>query len=166
MASLGPNELNQRHHIKPLSCKTWTKSSFMCHLPRLPYIHHQSLLWRHYGRDSVSNHQPHDCQLNHSFCEDQRKYQSSASLAFVRGIFSAQRASNTENVPIWWRHRDFLFHHIHFYIKVLFVSHPMGLAAPTYMRIYIHILYHSTQNNIRKERTWRSTHIISTVYRS
>ena len=34
--------------------------------------------------------------------EHQRKYQSSALLAFVRGIHPAQRASNAENV--WWRH--------------------------------------------------------------
>ena len=35
----------------------------------------------------------------------QRKLQSSASLAFVRGIhqWPAQRASNAENVSIWWR---------------------------------------------------------------
>ena len=42
---------------------------------------------------------------------DQRKHQSSASLAFVRGIhrtgeFPAQMASYAENVSIWWRHRD------------------------------------------------------------
>ena len=35
---------------------------------------------------------------------DQRKHQSSASLAFVRGIHRWQRASNVENVSIWWRH--------------------------------------------------------------
>ena len=41
---------------------------------------------------------------------DQRKHQSSASLAFVRGIhrgtgeFPAQMASYAENVSIWWRH--------------------------------------------------------------
>ena len=41
---------------------------------------------------------------------DQRKYQSSASLAFLWGItpetgeFPAQMASNVENVSIWWRH--------------------------------------------------------------
>ena len=39
----------------------------------------------------------------------QREHQSSASLAFVRGIhrdgeFPSQRASNAENVSIWWRH--------------------------------------------------------------
>ena len=39
---------------------------------------------------------------------DQRKYQSSASVAFVRGIHRgpAQMASNAENVSIWWRHHD------------------------------------------------------------
>ena len=37
---------------------------------------------------------------------DQRKHQSPASLAFVRGAhrFPAQRVSNVEKVPIWWRH--------------------------------------------------------------
>ena len=43
---------------------------------------------------------------------DQRKHQSSASLAFVlcagnspvTGEFPAQRASNVENVSIWWCH--------------------------------------------------------------
>ena len=41
---------------------------------------------RHNGLDSFSNHQPHDCLLNRLFSGDQRKHQSSASLAFVRGI--------------------------------------------------------------------------------
>ena len=36
---------------------------------------------------------------------DQRKHQSSASLEF-----SAQRASNLENVSIWWRHHAPHFH--------------------------------------------------------
>ena len=34
---------------------------------------------------------------------DQSKHQSSASLAFV-WEFTAQMASNAENVSIWWRH--------------------------------------------------------------
>ena len=38
---------------------------------------------------------------------DQRKHQSSASLAFVgTGEFPAQMASNAENVSIWWRHHE------------------------------------------------------------
>ena len=43
-----------------------------------------SLRWRHDGLDGVSNH---DCLLNRLLTgADQRKHQSSASLAFVRGI--------------------------------------------------------------------------------
>ena len=45
---------------------------------------HIALQWRHSGRDSVSNHQPHDCFPNPLF--RRIKHQSSASLAFVRGI--------------------------------------------------------------------------------
>ena len=37
-------------------------------------------------RDAVSNHQPHDCVLTIYSSVDQRKHQSSASLAFVGGI--------------------------------------------------------------------------------
>ena len=45
---------------------------------------------------------------------DQRKHQSSASMAFVRGIhhgefigeFPAERASNAENVSISWRYQE------------------------------------------------------------
>ena len=44
---------------------------------------------------------------------DQRKHQSSASLALCgeftgTGEFPAQRASNAENVSIWWRHHELL----------------------------------------------------------
>ena len=44
---------------------------------------------------------------------DQRKHQSSTPLAFVPGIhrtgkFTAQIASNAENVSIWWRHHGII----------------------------------------------------------
>ena len=53
-----------------------------------------SLHWRHNGHNGISNQQPHDCLLNRLKIvystvysgEDQRKHQSSVSLAFVRGI--------------------------------------------------------------------------------
>ena len=45
-----------------------------------------TLQWRHNECYGVSNHQPHDCLLNCLFNANQRKHQSSASLAFVRGI--------------------------------------------------------------------------------
>ena len=44
------------------------------------------LQWRHNGRYGVSNHQPHDCLRNRLFRRRSWKHQSSASLAFVRGI--------------------------------------------------------------------------------
>ena len=44
------------------------------------------LLWRHNGRDGFSNHQPDDCLLNCKFRRRWKKHQSSALLAFVRGI--------------------------------------------------------------------------------
>ena len=45
-----------------------------------------TLHWRHNDHDGVSNHQPHGCLLNVYSDADQRKHQSSASLAFVWGI--------------------------------------------------------------------------------
>ena len=70
----------------------------------------KSLEWRHNGRDSVSNHQPHDCSLNRLF----RRRSKKPSKLRVTGLcagnspgtgeFPAQRASNAENVSIWWRH--------------------------------------------------------------
>ena len=71
-----------------------------------------SLQWRHNGRDSVSNHQPHDCFLNRLF----RSRSKTTSRLRVTGLFAgnsswtgafaAQTASNAENVSIWWRHHD------------------------------------------------------------
>ena len=69
----------------------------------------KSLQWPHNGRDSVLNHQPHDCLLNGLFRRRSKKHESSASLAFVQGIHRgpvnspAQMASYAENVSIWWR---------------------------------------------------------------
>ena len=50
---------------------------------------HQNIILhrRHNERDGVSSHQPHDCLLKrYNTGADQRKQQSSASLAFVREI--------------------------------------------------------------------------------
>ena len=69
-----------------------------------------SLLWRHNGRDGVSNHQPHDCLLNRSF---ERRSKKTSKLRVtdlcvgnspVTGEFPTQMASNAESVSIWWRY--------------------------------------------------------------
>ena len=69
-----------------------------------------NLQWRHNGRDSVSNHQPHDCLLSRLF----RRRSKKTSNLRVTGLcvgnspvtseFPAQMVSNAENVSIWWRH--------------------------------------------------------------
>ena len=70
----------------------------------------ESLRWRHNGRDSVSNHQPHDCLLNRLFRRRSKKTSKlrvtglCAENSPETGEFSAQMASNAENVSIWWRH--------------------------------------------------------------
>ena len=69
-----------------------------------------TLQWRHNERDGVSNHQPPGCLLNRLF-----KAQIKETLKLrvtglcdgnspMTGEFPAQRASNAENVSIWWRH--------------------------------------------------------------
>ena len=68
------------------------------------------LHWRPNGRNSVSNHQPHDCLFNRLF----RRRSKETSKLRVTGLcavnspgtgeFPAQMASNAVNVSIWWRH--------------------------------------------------------------
>ena len=69
-----------------------------------------ALQWRHDGRDSISNHQPHDCLLNRLF---RRRSKKASKLrvtdlcegnSLVSGEFPAQMASDAENVSISWRH--------------------------------------------------------------
>ena len=71
-----------------------------------------SLQWRHNGRDSVSNHQPHDCLLNRSFRRGSKKTSKLRIIGLCAGNspgtgeFPAQMASYAENAYIWWRHHD------------------------------------------------------------
>ena len=68
--------------------------------------------WRHNGRGSVSNHQPHDCLLNRLFrcwCRSKKTSKLRVTGLCVEnssgtGEFPAQMASNAENVSISWRH--------------------------------------------------------------
>ena len=76
----------------------------------LPRNFTELLQWRHNGRDSVSNHQPYDCLLNRLFSRRSKKTPKLRVIGLcagnspVTGEFPAQRASNAENVSIWWRH--------------------------------------------------------------
>ena len=72
-----------------------------------------TLQWRHNEHGGISNHQPHDCLLD-------RRSKKTSKLrvtglcegnSLVTGKFPKQRASNAENVSIWWRHHE---SHMHF----------------------------------------------------
>ena len=82
-------------------------SRYYCTLIWCGYM---SLQWRHIGHGSVSNRQPHDCLLNRLFRRRSKKTLKlhvtglCAGNSTGTGEFPPQRASNAENVSIWWRH--------------------------------------------------------------
>ena len=91
--------------------------------------HHQqdlTLRWRHNERDSISNHQPHDCLLNGLFRRRSKKTWKlrvtglCAGNSPGTGEFPAQMASNAENVSIWWRHHDRVGRY--YELRVMFLS--------------------------------------------
>ena len=69
-----------------------------------------SLQWRDSERDGVSNHQAHDCLLKRLFRRRSKKTSKLRTTGLCAGNspvsseFPTQRASNAENVSIWWRH--------------------------------------------------------------
>ena len=69
-----------------------------------------TLQWRYNEHDGVSNHQHHDCLLNRLSRRGSKKASKFRVTGLcvgnspVTGEFPAQRASNAENVSIWWRH--------------------------------------------------------------
>ena len=73
---------------------------------------HVPLQWRHDERNGVSNHQPRDCLLNRLFRRRTRNIFKLRVTGLcdgnspVAGEFPAQRASDAENVSIWWRHHE------------------------------------------------------------
>ena len=58
------------------------------HMPRYSFNRElrMSLQWRHNGRDSVSNHQPHDCLLNRLFRRRSKKISKLRFTGLVRAI--------------------------------------------------------------------------------
>ena len=69
-----------------------------------------SLQWRHNGRDGVSNHRRLDCPFHRLFRRRSKKTSNLRVTGLcegnspVTGEFPSQRASNADNVSIWWRH--------------------------------------------------------------
>ena len=71
-----------------------------------------ALQWRHNGRDSVSNHQPHYGLLNLLFRRRSKKTSKlrvtglCAGNSPETGEFPTQMASNAGSVSIWWGHHE------------------------------------------------------------
>ena len=69
-----------------------------------------TLQWRHNEREGVSIHHLHECLFNRLFRHRAKKISKlrvtglCAGNSPVAGEFTAQRASNAENVSLWWRH--------------------------------------------------------------
>ena len=80
------------------------------HSPK--HIRINTLQRRHNDPDGVSNHQPRDCLLNCLFrCRSKKTSKLRVTGLCAEnspgtGEFSAQKASNAENVFIWWRHHE------------------------------------------------------------
>ena len=88
--------------------------------------HEQALQWRHNECDGVSNHRRLHGLLNRLFRRRSKKTSKfrvtglCEGNSMVAGVYLSQRASNAENVSIWWRHHErqcpwfsrcwFLFH--------------------------------------------------------
>ena len=109
-----------------------------------------SLHWRHNGRDSVSNHPPHDCLLNRLFRRRSKKISKLRVTGLCvgnspeTGEFPTQMASNAKNVSTWWRH--------HAEISLNFADNNSGWQIRSvYRRLSIEILWGS---GVHSETLW------------
>ena len=77
-----------------------------------------SLQWHHNERNRISNHWRLHCLLKCWFRYKSKKTSKlhitglCAVNLLVTGEFLAQKASNAENIFIWWRHHDEISQHI------------------------------------------------------
>ena len=94
---------NERAYIW-LECTVSSETSCVTNVDTIP------LQWRHDGCDGVPNHRRLDWLLNRLFgcrLKETSKLHVTGICegnSPVTGEFPSQRASNAENVSIWWRH--------------------------------------------------------------
>ena len=71
-----------------------------------------TLQWHHNEHDGISNHKPHGCLLDNLFRSSSKKISNLRITGLcevnspVTGEFPTQRASNAENISIWWCHHE------------------------------------------------------------
>ena len=72
----------------------------------------RTLQWRHDERNGVSNHRHVHCLLNHLFGRRSKKTSKPRVTGLckgnqpVTGEFPSNRASDAENISIWWCHHE------------------------------------------------------------
>ena len=92
--------------MKLLPCLSVANQLLMVNILKI-YV---PLRWRHTDYDGVSKYRRHNCLLSRLFRRRSKKTSKlrvtglCARNSSVTGEFPAQRASNVENVSIWWRH--------------------------------------------------------------
>ena len=102
----------------------------------------ESLQWRHSEHGGMSHHQRHDCSLNRLFRRRSKKTSKlrvtglCAENSPVTGEFPAQRASNVENVSIWWHHHGCMWTKLFFFAGGPFYWHGLTLI-PTSINYHI-----------------------------
>ena len=91
-----------RCYFQIRSIRHWNPCMFM--FPTLGFP--CALRWRHNERDGVSNHRRFHCWLRRISKKTSKLRVTGlcAGNSPVTGEFPAQKASNAENVSIWWRH--------------------------------------------------------------
>ena len=112
------------------------------------------LQWHHNGRDSVSNHQPHDCLFNRLF---RRRSKTTPKLRVTglcagnssgTGELPAQMASSAENVSIWWRHHAQWQRHIR--QNIIFRGNlGIQICVQAFNSLYIFMFDHGIINGLR-----------------
>ena len=66
-----------------------------------------TLQWHHNGFNGISNHQPRDCLLSHFFrCRSKKMSKLHVTGLCAENSPVTQRASDKQNVSIWWHHHD------------------------------------------------------------
>ena len=107
--SISRGNLPDKWNMSQRARLEWPREFSRGELPQRNFVT-SPLQWRHNGRDGVSNHQPHVCLLKRLFrCRSNKRSKLRvtglcAGNSPATGEFPAQRASNAENVSIWWRH--------------------------------------------------------------
>ena len=109
----------------------------MCRVPLgvfLGWTATHLLQWRHNERGGASTHQPKDCLVNRLSRRTSKKTSKLRIIGLcawnspVTSGFPAQKASNVENVSIWWRH------HVNI---IMWQEHTLSLKLSRTPNIYI-----------------------------